>query len=180
MWTEDRELSSGDRDLVCRLRVTAILSVENVLMTHGTMRYFHSDMAAFFMRQGSLILRVQLLLSVFSVLFLLTSPMAHLWHLQSEYADPDTKSDMAWQTPGLHADTHVLMGASAKTPKNQHDLMSCWVCQLFSYTQHALYVQPLVLMAVAITFGCIFCPTSTFYVLSHPCSDSRAPPTCVS
>lgn len=149
-------------------------------MTQGTIRYFHSDMAAFFMRQRSLMLRVQLLLSVFSVLLLLTSPMAYLCHLQSEYADPDTNSDMAWQTPGLHVDTHVLMGASAKTPKNQHDLMSCWVCQLFSYTRHALCVQPLVLMAVTITFGCIFCPSSTFHVLSHPCSDSRAPPTFVS
>jgi hypothetical protein len=149
-------------------------------MTREIMRYFHSDMAAFFMRQRLLMLRVQLLLSVCSVLFLLTSPMAYLWHIQSGHADPDTHSDMAWQAPGFHADTHVLLGVSAKTPKNQHHLMTCWVCQLFSYTQHALYVQPLVLMAVAITFGCIFCPTSTFCILSYSCPDSRAPPTFVS
>jgi hypothetical protein len=149
-------------------------------MTHGIIRYFLSDMAAFVMRQRLLFLRVQLLLSVFSVLLLLTSPMAHLWHIQSEYADPDTNSRMTWQTLGFHVDTHVFMGASAKTQKNQHDLVTCWVCQLFSYIQHVLYVQPLVLMATAIILGCIFCTTSTFYLLSHPCSDSRAPPTFVS
>jgi hypothetical protein len=83
-----RATLSVDRDLVCRLSATAILSVENALMTHGIIRYFLSDMAAFVMRQRLLFLRVQLLLSVFSVLLLLTSPMAHLWHIQSEYTDP--------------------------------------------------------------------------------------------
>lgn len=144
-------------------------------MTRGIARYLWSH-AATHKSRPSWVLHLPLLLAIFGTLLQLMVPVVYFWHLQTAHVG----REVSRETAGFHVDTHAEVVAAAHERETQHDPLICGVCQSFSYTQSALHPQSLMIAAVTPLLGFAECVAFAPYLLSHACSDSRAPPPFVS